>query len=485
MKTKNRILAFLAAVFMLAAASGCGKGDKKPTSSTANSQDKTNTSQGGDSSQEEEDPPLEVVDLNGKNIRIMAWWNDLPPAEATSESQIKLKQRLEKVQKDYNCTFEAVVVPVDNLANQFAASCMSGDVLAEIIYMRWQAALGFMGQEENGQSLLYPVSDIYDLDRSIFNETITDMFKGADGKSYAFSAYGNAFESALVFNKTLLDKLGIEDPYTLVKNNQWTMEKFRELCQQVVQRSGGEAAGTGHFGSNAVLNNQLFNGFGAKGVYKDASGKYVSGLKEQNTYDAIEYLRKLEFEDKVTVPIPEGGATWDYSIKQFYAGKVGFLSSSLSSLENYRNNMEDKFGVIPAPYDPKYRDAYFNVPSDHNVRLMHGSLDPEEARKIALAYTAYLTPEKVSKEESERLNREKYEGICWDKESVDNIMMMFDLTPDPFNETSYVTSSVFWDPVDTSLKAAVYGDKTVSAAIDEVAEVWETAVSNANSKKDE
>ena len=410
----------------------------------------------------------EVFDLDGMKIRIASWWDPIPPDGTANEARQMEYDRMKALEKKYNCTFVGVVNGQGELNSMLDAAIMADEIFAEIIFMNNTDAKTRMMQ-----NILLPVSDYFDLDDPMFNQSVNSMFRDSvSNKVYAFSTFEDVIESTIVFNKTIFDRFGLENPYDLVKNNQWTPEKFSELATKAT-RDGV----SGFYG--VTQNEALVMWIEALGgsIIKTVDGKYVSGLKDPKTLEALEFLYKMNNVTK-NVYMPDPEASWDDTNKQFIAGKVAMASNSVNALASIKPNMTDQYGLLPYP---KRADAadYINMASVHNVRVMQPNLDKELARKIAIVYQQMIAPLTDDKEENDRITRSGYEEICWDNESVDLCMELLRKPTKLFEHIS-AASSVWFEDMNPALANALRGENTIAAAVAAINDKYQTVLDETN-----
>lgn len=465
MKFWSKLIALLTVMALVIAFAACRKTNNDATPTPGESEEPSPT-------------PTEQVDrefdMGGKVIRVAAWWYGIPSADSTSESGQRQYQRMVELEQKYNCKFEAIQVPQNDIAVQFDAAVLSNDIFAEIIFMRSERAAAYAVQ---GQ--LYPVNEVFDLSLPQFNPSITEKFT-IDGKVYAFSTYSNSVESVIAFNKDIFERVGLAEPYELVKNKQWTWDKFVEYVNKATIRSGdNEPEVYGFYGVTTDPSiSQVMASFGAEFVHRDASGVYSSGLNDENTLKALNFLYELNTTNP-GVYIPEPSAPWDDARKMFMAGKVAMY---MGSGPDSKDLMEDRYGIVPIPLAEGMTE-YANVVQSHNVRVMHATLDPTLADQVAYVYTKLTAPVVEDPEEAAALRRQSLENRYWDNDSVEIFLMLENGESKIFNH--YEATDVFWDVVAKPLGTALRGENTIAAVIAAAQQAWEEdiAKTNANNAK--
>lgn len=84
---------------------------------------------------------------------------------------------------------------------------------------------------------LAPLDSVDGFETANFRDPVLDLGRDSEGTLYA--APIAASTQALLYNESLLDRLGIEQP-----TGSWTWDEFFEICEQVYDASDGEVYGT-------------------------------------------------------------------------------------------------------------------------------------------------------------------------------------------------------------------------------------------------
>ena len=179
----------------------------------------------------------------------------------------------------------------------------------------------------------------------------------------------------LVFNKELIEENQLEDPYQLVRDDKWTMDKMYEMCKAVAKDGGdgvmniaGEEDTWGLIGA-AFDCYRLILGGNAPMVSKDENDLPV--ISVTNAYNVDVFLDVYEImTDKSRVAWWEQYYRWDdYEngrklTDQFYAGRVLFMVSDVCSMNDERMlNSQIQYGVLPLP---KYNEEQTHYASTIN-----------------------------------------------------------------------------------------------------------------------
>ena len=177
----------------------------------------------------------------------------------------------------------------------------------------------------------------------------------------SFSTNENLY--CIFFNKSMLRDHGIEDPYTFVKNNQWTFDTFNNIIRQgYVDLNGSGTVDSedqfGYLSSSAM--NFLWSG-GSQIVRKDSDDMPVLDYLNEKTIAAFEKafdITNNPFTWKVQEWFQAG------PMEMFANGQGIFYSSQLCRVNDLRATEFD-FGIVPYPKWDAAQENYFSFVDGH------------------------------------------------------------------------------------------------------------------------
>lgn len=190
-------------------------------------------------------------------------------------------------------------------------------------------------------TMLQPLSNSgFSFADSAWDSELMDVYS-YNGKAYATNMKNTLMQQpdVLMYNKNLIDKYDLEDPYTLWKQGKWDWDKFVAMCIEFA-----DAAETGSF---AFSYNQALTGAHLLGVdlvtYQD--GKYVSHMTDKKLQQGIKMYIKLVKEKLLSnifaKDLFEGGKVLFHQDGTIGARKTHFYYVSLKN--------SNKLGVVPMP----------------------------------------------------------------------------------------------------------------------------------------
>ena len=178
----------------------------------------------------------------------------------------------------------------------------------------------------------------------------------------------------VMFNKKLVADLGLENMYTLVKENAWTVDKFFEMAKKAAADldGDGQMTDTDRYGIVSTFDcfySTVWIGSGIKVIEKDENDLLVYNRSPEKLYGLLDKLYqnihggdKIFFEAHIDkAPSFKNADIYDIPVMQFANDQGLFNVHCLSVVEALRG-METDFGILPSPkYDKTQAKYYSNV----------------------------------------------------------------------------------------------------------------------------
>lgn len=158
--------------------------------------------------------------------------------------------------------------------------------------------------------------------------------------------------SCIFFNKTLIEKAGLENPETLVENGTWTADKYAEYCTKIASLDGEYYSAAAQ--NTATYLADLFY-FGMGGSLVNSSIGYSPALLLK-----IENYKKLV--DRTAMCVNADGAYGNAlnGIDTFISGNTLFLVERVSAMEKLANTSFD-WGILPMPKNDAEQKQYSSL----------------------------------------------------------------------------------------------------------------------------
>lgn len=397
--SKRRIVAALLAMLMVAgSAAGC-KPNEEETSTPGESSGEVST-EPTESQAEEGSYP--VVDLGGYEFVVadcLRYGDYEIPAEGTSLQWDAFWENKRQVESDLNCTITYNFYdPVSGFDTIFP-ELMAGEKVSDILFTAFHALGSYINSD-----MLVDLQEMpgVNLNAKYWNQAITKA-STMNGKTWATCndmQYLDNRVGGVFYNRTLVNKLGLTDPYDLVKNDQWTFDKFREMALAATKDNGDgnwtDADTYGFVGVNLGVN---FYFAGGNRVTNVVDGKMKFTMNTPQALETINFFQKLRWNDGVFFQLPEG-ENWMKWHNMFSEGKSLFLICTISEAE-YLREMEDEFGWVPMPKGPQATS--YAAPIEWNSAVMsilktNTDLDKTGPVVEALAYLGHRIHESAAEE---------------------------------------------------------------------------------------
>ena len=256
----SRLVCLLLTCLLLLPLVACGKSEETPEVTTEAPVGEATTSAGGDAVTENTDNAdalydrfyLEPVDFGEEEVTLL-YWSDREHEEFYVESQTgdlvndAIYMRNQTVEERLGINF-AYATEKGDASNEktFAAkvntSISAGDHAYDLVAAH-SYTIGLCAT----QDLLYNLSDIEYVDfekpwwpdKLIGQATINDKLFFVSGDISANVIY---MMYVTFFNKDMVETYHLEDPYTLVENGKWTVDKQLEMCKGLYSDLNGNGA---------------------------------------------------------------------------------------------------------------------------------------------------------------------------------------------------------------------------------------------------
>ena len=252
-----------------------------------------------------------------------------------------------------------------------------------------------------------------DLSKEYWDQKANDDLAIAGRMFYTTGDIGvvdNIYTHALLFNKGLVASYGMENPYDLVKNNEWTLEKLGELVKMV----GEDVDQNGVFNEKDKYGLMIWNdpmvamlaGAGEKVASVNEDSEIELTLYNERVVNLYDKLDNIVFDqqhvynyqyDNVTGK-GTSISTWDTNrFAAFNENRTVFNFGALSLVESHRDSEVD-FGILPYPKYDATQEDYGHLVSGFHTQFFCIPLTSNPVRSSAvaelLAYYGkeYLTP---------------------------------------------------------------------------------------------
>ncbi|RED55208.1 ABC transporter substrate-binding protein [Cohnella phaseoli] len=343
----------VAVMLVLAACSGGnGGGGNEPSQQAA--PEASQPASPADSGSSEPSPAVEEptpapsdgpIDLKGRTIRIGQWWG---MENYLSEEEKELQK---KAEEKFNVKIEYVTVPFGEIQSRIITTSVAGQPFADIIMIPLEWSIPKMVSE----GYIRNIDDLVDMADPNWNSIMLKYGK-YNGKQYSFTDKDNNGHG-FFYNKTLIQRNGLEDPYELQERGEWTWDKFLEMAKAVTK--------DGVFG---VSEYDAPSSLAIPFIY---SNNAAVTKDDQITYDAPEALEAIQFVSDLYNVHKVVGGKWAEGTTLFYPGYRW-------AAYDFNGSMADDWGYVFFPKGPN-ADNYV-VPT--TINMWHLMADVENPREV-------------------------------------------------------------------------------------------------------
>ncbi|MCL1794832.1 MAG: hypothetical protein FWG34_13300 [Oscillospiraceae bacterium] len=393
-------------------------------------------------------PELPETDFGGYEFKYFVWdvteWggNDTQKhRDLYSESENgepindMVYRRNARIEDEYNVVFRQDFVLISKFNSQLAKEINSGSSDTDVVFYQ-MASMGNLV----GNGLL---RNIYDLQYADFTKpwwdanSINDLSIGKKlfGISSAITVMDKMGAQALLFNKNLLQEYQVEDPYKMVRDGIWTIDKFGEMVKTVSKDLDGNGIMDENdlWGLLAIRDSMgsFSNGCGTFIAGKDASDGVTLTFAGERQYGAYEKILDILLDKNVTYnSLFLSPNNWmELNIEMFDGNRAFCFWTRLRDCELLRG-MDTPFGILPVPKNDEQQSRYYTsinpytstllgVPASNaemeRTGMLLEALSAESLYTVQPAYYETTLQGKVARDdESEEMLNIIYKNVCYD-----------------------------------------------------------------------
>ena len=410
----TRILSISLAVLMIVALVGCGGSKRQPIELTLSTEDS-------------------AAILNAAGIRLpdaseaagagttVKWCAHYDPFQNYSEDEI-VNTGFYTFKEKYGGSLEHVEVEFGERWNELSRLLLSNN--APDLFPGETAI--FPNYVMKG--MFAPVNNYIDFDDPLW----------AEMKDYAYTYFGLAgnvyaavisadYGHVVPYNRRVINEWGFDDPAELYANDQWTWDKFYEMCLDFSDPDEDRYALDGWYFSAS-----FYDSVGQSLVPLDTeTGKFYSNLDYPGFERAAQYLYDLNKND-CTYPwwnswscrdnSANGAGVKDGKCLFWIVAPWGFTDTLANNALTW-GDISTEFMFVPLPRDPQGDGKYYITSSPLAYCIINGAENPEGAALI-ITCERFKALDPVVKAIDEKQLRETY---GWTDEMIEMNKICFDL----------------------------------------------------------
>ncbi len=314
-------------------------------------------------------------------------------------------ERCRKVEEEMEITLEEINVTMNGytLGTTAHNAFLAAEDIYDLIFVPGYQIPTFKSEE----MLLDLASlDGLQLDKDWWIRSFNDAGT-VNGELYTAASYIQLMVSdsswCLFFNESMMEKLGLDKPYDLVREGKWTFDRLAEYAKAGAMLNGDDSFdwdpnGKSVYGvSGAAI--VTFMHCAGEQVIENQNGELVLTAGSQRFYDVFDKFAALfPLKQGIIKPTESGaedGQPGSY-ITLFETERALFLTGEICKTTRLRDK-SFSFGIVPYPKYDENQEQYYSMPYNGccNMAMMTINGNPEFAAAAADAL-AYVSLEMVA-----------------------------------------------------------------------------------------
>ncbi|MBR4295312.1 MAG: hypothetical protein IKT56_00545 [Clostridia bacterium] len=269
-------------------------------------------------------------------------------------------KRNKAAEKKFNITITEETQTYEKLNDYARTLILSGEDIYDAMFLSSPSSMVY-------EELFYDLLEIEELniDRVWWDQPLIQYNTIEDRLFYATSdLHLMAFESiwCMYFNENMMLELGLDLPFDLALDGEWTFEEFEKYCAEAANLNGDtsftlDANGNAQYGVISIDRGPTYMAYGMKAdtVSRDDNGKYYFSADTDPHFTTVwEQLTKLwgPNDGRATLHISGGGDLGPGGyFEVFMDNRALFLEAELKGATMLRQ-WDGSFGLMPIPkYD--------------------------------------------------------------------------------------------------------------------------------------
>ncbi len=198
---------------------------------------------------------------------------------------------------------------------------------------------------------LYPLEKLpnMNLDADWWNKEQMEEIRLGNSFFYGVNDYMIPTPYIMFFNKGMIEELNLEDPYTLVDNNQWTLEKFEEMARAAHRDTDNNGTWNekDNYGFTMYDGSEILSFWHASEQYigrKNDEGRLELVLNTEKAVDILETIASWTTDHLAQVSVSGRGL----DCLGMDSDQTLFWLAALSEAEQLRDS-DVEYGILPYP----------------------------------------------------------------------------------------------------------------------------------------
>ena len=363
----KRILSGIAALAMVCSFAACGDSGEGEVTTTQLTVEKNTETLSPENAAAIDDVAASIEgELENSTIKWLCFFDPFNPNEYGSTKALSL----EIFESKYDGVIEYMPTTWANYSTKLAESILGGDG----VDFTYNSDLTIFPVGVSTKQIV-PFDEYIDWSNPLWAEqkALNDQFL-LNGKHYNICLQPTAGR-LVIYNQNTIDTLGLDDPWELFENGEWTWDSFKRLLVEFVDDEAGQYGLDGWFNEQNIM---LTCGVP---IIEMKDGRLSHNLNDPNIERVMNFMGEL---NTAGVVIDKGDPRWNWNTHIEYIGEgrelfyIDLMSSTDSSPDVWTAQYGDPEDVrfVPMPKDPD-ADKYY-VPSGIEAYVLcKGGQNPE------------------------------------------------------------------------------------------------------------
>lgn len=459
MKWTRRIGALLLLMALLISAVGCKKDEQDET--------------GGENEYivyEGEEP----VDLNGYEFTVIDFnsghWNRENVGTPYYDAWMQVMDEVEGL---YNCKITPTYVEAGQIFTQVQPELAAGEKAYDLICTT-QWGIGFF----IGGNYLMDLNELdVDWDQPYWNQNVLASTT-VDGKTYAGGGpfiFDSSSTWMIYFNQAIWEELELPDPYQMVRDGKWTMDRMTEyatLAKRDQDGDGQVSSEEDRWGLITAEGDFIRSTLMAQGAHyfdTDESGRIKLACDNDHAFSAVENLKDL-----MTMSgsfLNQKGVEETVRIELFMNGNTLFYSY-MPGVETLKD-MEDDWGVLPLPKFDEAQEEYLSG-IDQNAFVFGVTSTNTNTKEVGTILNALGLHAQILEE----IYWPDYKETYWRNDQDNEIMRDYVVGRGQYDIALMMRNcvSAFWAPVSRVEQAVLNRGSDFASSIESIADAVQVSI---------
>ncbi|MBQ8578854.1 MAG: hypothetical protein IJ449_12960 [Clostridia bacterium] len=365
MKAKYTVSGALALLLLTSALAACGNDSTQSTDTTASVGGDTTASvtETPEDTRESHKVPVDSLDFGGEELNLVGFdWQGykfyfFAEEENGDVMNDALYNRNRVVEDALNVRIvnEIYGENCNDYITALKPIILAGDDVYDMMFNHCIAGISTYASE----GYLYNLDNLpyIDMEAEWWNREQMDVLRLGENTYYAVNDMMIPCPYVIFFNKAMVERLDMENPYKLVYEGTWTLDKFEEMARLAVDDVNGDGKmdENDSWGVSANEVSKYISFMTGAGQYiteTDADGYVQLALNTEKTQSLMERFEEMTKDDVIYIPPTMERA----DMLTIDTDRLMFQLDAISDAELLRDYTVD-FGFLPYPkYDESQKD---------------------------------------------------------------------------------------------------------------------------------